>query len=91
MDIPEKYYIVKNNDYVRVKYVFVYAEQLKIKRKNRLYQYFVDNKFALLLLSYSLLLILIGVLNSRVFHNYVKVSYKKITNFILGETSSAYE
>ena len=28
-NIPEKYFIVKNNDYVRVKYVMVYAEKTK--------------------------------------------------------------
>ena len=30
--VPEKYFIVKNNDYVRIKYILVYAEKTKIKR-----------------------------------------------------------
>jgi poly[ADP-ribose] polymerase 16 len=30
--IPEMYFIVKNNDYVRIKYILVYAEKAKVKR-----------------------------------------------------------
>lgn len=30
--VPEKYFIVKNNDYVRVKYILVYAEKLTKQR-----------------------------------------------------------
>lgn len=31
-NVPEKYFIVKNNDYVRIKYLLVYAEKAKSKR-----------------------------------------------------------
>lgn len=31
-NIPEKYFIVKNNDYVRVKYLLIYSEKSKLKK-----------------------------------------------------------
>lgn len=31
-NLPEKYFIVKNNDYVRVRYLLIYAEKSKPKR-----------------------------------------------------------
>ena len=30
--VPDKYFVVANNDYVRVRYVLVYAEKTKIKK-----------------------------------------------------------
>jgi poly[ADP-ribose] polymerase 16 len=88
--IPEMYFIVKNNDYVRIKYILVYAEKAKVKRKNKLVQFIQDNKFALLLVTYSLLLIFIGLLNSRTFHKYMKLSMKTLSNFILGGADEFY-
>lgn len=31
-NVPDKYYVVQNNEYVRVKYLLVYAEKAKPKR-----------------------------------------------------------
>lgn len=83
--IPEKYFIVKNNDYVRVKYVLVYAEKQQMKRNNRLAQFLNENKFILLLLAYSLLLLFIGAMNSRAFHKYFKSSYRKLFSLFVSD------
>ena len=89
-DIPEKYFIVQNNEYVRAKYVLLYAEKVKVKRANRLRQFLHDNKFLLLVLSYALLLLFVGLLNSKAFHKYIKLSYQKLTSyFILDEGNSS--
>ncbi len=31
-DIPEKYFIVQNNEYLRAKYVLLYSEKANVKR-----------------------------------------------------------
>lgn len=31
-DMPDKYFLVRNNEYVRVKYVVLYAEKYKVKK-----------------------------------------------------------
>lgn len=85
--VPDKYFIVSNNDYVRVKYVLVYAEKAKPKRKNKFLQLFSDNKFALLLMAYSLLLGFIGLMNSRTFNKYLKQGYNTISNLFIGDAS----
>lgn len=87
--IPEKYFIVKNDDYIRVKYLVVYAEkQAKLKsNSNRLRHMLVENKFALMLFSYGFLLLTIGLMNSKTFHKYIKFGYKKISSLLLGEAT----
>lgn len=91
-NVPEKYFIVSNNEYVRIKYVLIYAEKAKPKRKNKLLQLLNENKFALLLLAYSMLLGFIGLMNSRTFHKYMKLSYTKLSNLFIGDsTNSVYE
>ncbi len=88
-NVPEKYFIVKNNDYVRVKYVLVYAEKNQLNRQsNRLARLINENRFMLLLIAYSLLLMFIGLMNSRAFHKYIKLSYRKLFSLFLGETAS---
>lgn len=90
-NVPDKYYVVQNNEYVRVKYLLVYAEKAKPKRNNKLLQLLNENKFALLLLAYSLLLGFIGLMNSRTFHKYMKISYHKLSNLFIGDSSSVYD
>lgn len=89
--VPDKYFVVANNDYVRVRYVLVYAEKTKIKKKSRLVQLINENRFALLLICYSLLLLFIGLLNSRVFHKYIRSSYNQVINYLLGEASASID
>lgn len=88
-NIPEKYFIVKNNDYVRIKYLLIYSERTKTKRQNKIVQFLNENRFLLLLISYSLLLLFVGLLNSRVFHKYVRLSYRKLTDYLTSSSSSS--
>jgi hypothetical protein len=113
-DVPDKYFVVKNNEYVRVRYIVLYAERYKVKkwvdliwlfhnfeqsvfnffrflwklRTNKLVHLLNENRFALFLIAYSLLLVFIGLMNSRAFHKYIKMSYRKLSNFFLGDASS---
>lgn len=91
--IPEKYFIVKNNDYVRVKYVLVYADKPAApnRQSSRLTRLLNENRFILLLIAYSLLLMFIGLMNSRAFHKYIKLSYRKLFSLFLGEAASYYD
>ena len=66
----------------------VYAEKTKQKRNNKLAQFINENKFILILLAYSLLLMFIGLMNSRAFHKYYRVLSIKLSSFLLGEAAS---
>lgn len=60
-----------------------------IYRQNKIIQFLNENRFVLLLISYSLLLLFVGLLNSRVFHKYVKMSYRKLTDYLTSSSSSS--
>lgn len=90
--VPEKYLLVKNNEYVRVRYVLLYAEKAKKVIKNsRLVKFISENRFLLLLFSYSILLMFIGLLNSRTFNKYFKLSYRRFYNYLIGDAASSYD
>ncbi len=88
-DTPEKYFIVRNNEYVRVKYIFLYCDKLKsLQSPNRLQQYIRNNKFFVMVLSYCILLLSISMFNSKAFQKYVKISYRKLSTYLTGDATS---
>lgn len=90
--VPDKYLLVKNNEYVRVRYVLLYAERTKsVVKKSPIVKFMTENKFLILLVSYSILLIFIGLLNSRAFNKYFKLSYRRFYNYLIGDAASSYE
>lgn len=67
--VPYNYYVVLNNDLVRVRYLLIYEQNSSsikktIKKKSKLYDFFKQNKMMIMLVLYSLLLCFIGFLNS---------------------------
>ncbi|XP_069137274.1 LOW QUALITY PROTEIN: protein mono-ADP-ribosyltransferase PARP16-like [Argopecten irradians] len=77
-DVPEKYYIVQNNDMLRVKFLLVYVEKtsqtksLSQSHSSWLYQH----RFVVMIALYVLLLALVAVYNSRAFHHYLRKFWK---------------
>ncbi|XP_071107834.1 protein mono-ADP-ribosyltransferase PARP16-like [Haliotis cracherodii] len=74
-DVPEKYYVVRNNEVMRVRYLVVYAEKTKPKQtgvSRGHVSWFQQNKFVVMMVVYVLLLLAIGLANSKSFQYQVK-------------------
>lgn len=76
-EIPEKYYVVRNNEMMRIKYVLVYAEKSKPKWTSSWKSWMFQHKFAMMVLCYVLLLMFVGLYNSRNFQYYVRKYWKQ--------------
>ncbi|CAL1527714.1 unnamed protein product [Lymnaea stagnalis] len=79
--VPEKYYVVQNNDVVRVKYLLVYREetpQPDPTTRQSAYSWWREYKFPLLMLAYFVFLAAIGLANSRQAVNTLTRFYKSL-------------
>ncbi|XP_031566611.1 protein mono-ADP-ribosyltransferase PARP16-like [Actinia tenebrosa] len=63
-DVPERYYVVTNNQLLRVKYLMVYAEKRKAESRTS-----PGTWFAWIIIFYILVLIILGLSRSRAFSN----------------------
>ncbi|KAM4618318.1 protein mono-ADP-ribosyltransferase PARP16 isoform 2-T2 [Polymixia lowei] len=66
-EVPQKYFIVTNNQLVRVKYLLVYSQRRHLSRHSRGTSWLVRHHFAIMMSLYLLLLIFIGAFNSTTF------------------------
>uniref|UniRef100_A0A3Q2CMQ6 Poly [ADP-ribose] polymerase n=1 Tax=Cyprinodon variegatus TaxID=28743 RepID=A0A3Q2CMQ6_CYPVA len=66
-DVPQKYFIVTNNQLLRVKYLFVYSQGKHLSRRSRSRSWILRHHFSIMMSLYLLLLIFIGALNSSSF------------------------
>ncbi|XP_034032131.1 protein mono-ADP-ribosyltransferase PARP16 isoform X2 [Thalassophryne amazonica] len=66
-DVPQKYFVVTNNQLLRVKYLLVYSQRKHFSRHSRGSSWFLGHHFAVMMSLYLLLLILIGAFNSTSF------------------------
>ncbi|XP_029378901.1 protein mono-ADP-ribosyltransferase PARP16 isoform X2 [Echeneis naucrates] len=66
-DVPQKYFVVTNNQLLRVKYLLVYSQRRHLSRHSRNNSWFLRHHFAVMMSLYLLLLILIGAFNSTTF------------------------
>ncbi|XP_033750663.1 protein mono-ADP-ribosyltransferase PARP16-like [Pecten maximus] len=80
-DVPEKYYIVQNNDMLRVKYLLLYVEKtsqpkspIRTQRWHNSWLY--QHRFILMIVLYVLLLVLVAVYNSRAFQYHLRKFWK---------------
>lgn len=65
-DIPEKYFLVQNDELIRVKYILVYAEITKHPSTTRSsLDWFSRHRFAIIMLAYLFMLMAVGIFNSR--------------------------
>ncbi|XP_060611596.2 protein mono-ADP-ribosyltransferase PARP16 [Anolis sagrei] len=67
-DVPQKYFVVTNNQLIRVKYLLVYSQ--KQYRRCSSQSWLSSHRFALMMSLYLLLLMLIGASNSPAFLSY---------------------
>ncbi|XP_033634543.1 protein mono-ADP-ribosyltransferase PARP16-like [Asterias rubens] len=78
-EVPEKYYVVTNNEVVRVKYVLVFADSAKPKRlaqsRSKVTTFVCNHIFALCMFGYLLVLLLIGLMNSRTFQTFYRKNF----------------
>uniref|UniRef100_A0A4X2LD70 Poly(ADP-ribose) polymerase family member 16 n=1 Tax=Vombatus ursinus TaxID=29139 RepID=A0A4X2LD70_VOMUR len=68
-DVPPKYFVVTNNQLLRVKYLLVYSQK-QHKRVSSQPSWISNHRFTLMMVLYLLLLIIIGVSNSPSFLHY---------------------
>ncbi|KAK1888311.1 Protein mono-ADP-ribosyltransferase PARP16 [Dissostichus eleginoides] len=66
-DVPQKYFVVTNNQLLRVKYLLVYSQSRHLSRRSRSTSWLLRHHFAIMMSLYILLLIFIGAFNSTTF------------------------
>ncbi|CAB1331872.1 unnamed protein product [Coregonus sp. 'balchen'] len=66
-EVPQKYFVVTNNQLLRVKYLLVYSQRRHLSRHSRGRSWPVRHHFAIMMSLYLLLLIFIGAFNSTTF------------------------
>ncbi|XP_062516957.1 protein mono-ADP-ribosyltransferase PARP16-like [Corticium candelabrum] len=67
--IPEKYYIVKNNELLQIRYILVFGQKVQTRTSRR--GFFSRHKFAVIMCLYLLALIFIGFIQSPVYRQYI--------------------
>lgn len=73
-EVPEKYYVVQNNELVRVKYLLVYAESLKAPSFRN--SWLFEHRFAFLMLSYLVLLLSVALFANKDLIRSIKKLFK---------------
>ncbi|XP_068814378.1 protein mono-ADP-ribosyltransferase PARP16 isoform X4 [Struthio camelus] len=68
-DVPQKYFVVTNNQLLRVKYLLVYSQK-QHRRLPSQSSWFSTHRFAVMMMLYLLLLMVIGASNSPAFLYY---------------------
>ncbi|XP_021262467.1 mono [ADP-ribose] polymerase PARP16 [Numida meleagris] len=68
-DVPQKYFVVTNNQLLRVKYLLVYSQK-QHRRPSGQSSWFSTHRFAITMMLYLLLLMVIGASNSPTFLYY---------------------
>ncbi|KAM6306765.1 LOW QUALITY PROTEIN: protein mono-ADP-ribosyltransferase PARP16-like [Podargus strigoides] len=68
-DVPQKYFVVTNNQLLRVKYLLVYSQK-QHRRSSSQSSWFHIHRFAIMMMLYLLLLIVIGASNLPTFIYY---------------------
>uniref|UniRef100_A0A2K6FMG0 Poly(ADP-ribose) polymerase family member 16 n=1 Tax=Propithecus coquereli TaxID=379532 RepID=A0A2K6FMG0_PROCO len=68
-DIPPKYFVVTNNQLLRVKYLLVYSQK-QPKRASSQLSWFSSHWFTVMISLYLLLLLIVSVINSSAFQHF---------------------
>lgn len=80
-DIPEKYFIISNNEIVRIRYLLIYGKDSRNCKasisENSIWRWIVNNKTMVLMCFYGLFLITLGIFNSRTGAYYRQLMTKK--------------
>ncbi|KAH9500858.1 Protein mono-ADP-ribosyltransferase parp16 [Bulinus truncatus] len=81
--VPEKYYVVQNDDVIRVKYLLIYRQDTvppvsRTLQSQTALTWLQEYRFPLLMLAYVILLAAIGLVNSRQVMNALSRFYKSL-------------
>lgn len=80
-DIPEKYFIISNNEIVRVRYLLIYGKDSSNYKtsisENTIWRWIANNKTMVSMCFYGLFLASLGLLNSRTGAYYRQLMTKK--------------
>lgn len=83
--VPDKYFVITNNDIVRVRYLCIFAKPpdkpLQIHR-NPIMNWIYNNKSVATICFYAIILISVGVANSRTGHYFRQIIWQKAQRFI---------
>ncbi|XP_012583938.1 PREDICTED: mono [ADP-ribose] polymerase PARP16 isoform X3 [Condylura cristata] len=69
-EIPPKYFVVTNNQLLRVKYLLVYSQKQPKSRVSSQLSWFSSHWFAVMITLYLLLLLIVSVINSSAFQHF---------------------
>ncbi|XP_006720655.1 protein mono-ADP-ribosyltransferase PARP16 isoform X5 [Pan paniscus] len=69
-DIPPKYFVVTNNQLLRVKYLLVYSQKPPKSRASSQLSWFSSHWFTVMISLYLLLLLIVSVINSSAFQHF---------------------
>ncbi|XP_037539523.1 protein mono-ADP-ribosyltransferase PARP16 [Nematolebias whitei] len=69
-EVPQKYFIVTNNQLLRVKYLLVYSQGKHLSRRSHSRSWLLRHHFAVMMGLYLLLLVFIGAFNSTPFMSF---------------------
>ncbi|XP_071503844.1 protein mono-ADP-ribosyltransferase PARP16-like [Diadema antillarum] len=70
--VPEKYYVVTNNEVVQIRYLLIFADKTtsrNVPNSSHWQRWIRKNLLCLLLIAYILILLLVSLFNSRTFQN----------------------
>uniref|UniRef100_A0A8C7BH49 Poly(ADP-ribose) polymerase family member 16 n=1 Tax=Neovison vison TaxID=452646 RepID=A0A8C7BH49_NEOVI len=68
-DVPPKYFVVTNNQLLRVKYLLVYSQRQPSRASSQL-SWFSSHWFMVMISLYLLLLLIVSAINSSTFHHF---------------------
>ncbi|XP_055078281.1 protein mono-ADP-ribosyltransferase PARP16 [Periophthalmus magnuspinnatus] len=75
-DVPQKYFVVTNNQLLRIKYLLVYSQKRHLSRNSQSSSWLLRHHFAVMMSLYILLLLLIGAFNSNSFVSFWKKIFR---------------
>lgn len=88
--VPDKYFVITNNDIIRLRYLIVYGSENRnaiqeTLHENRLWKWICDHKWVAGMIGYAAILLIIGVSNSRqgyFFRQFISQKARDIANYL---------
>ncbi|XP_037046892.1 protein mono-ADP-ribosyltransferase PARP16 [Bradysia coprophila] len=84
-DVPDKYFVITNNDIVRVRYLLMFAKlpdkPIQI-HQNALMNWIYNNKSIATMIFYAIILLSVGLANSRTGQYFRQIFWQKVEKFI---------
>lgn len=82
--VPDKYFVVTNNDIVRVRYLLIFAkppDKPIQSHQNPVMNWIYNNKSVATMIFYAIILISVGLANSRTGHYFRQIFWQKVQRF----------